>query len=88
MIYSSIPTILTPDIISNAQLETADTHIDRASGTIKGMIRQYARSSPHSRLTDRLSNHFRMYKQRIILSGLGVFFVVLILTILYFKLVR
>ncbi|KAF9483744.1 vesicle transport v-snare protein vti1 [Pholiota conissans] len=54
---------------SRNTLQAADTHIDRATGTIKGMIRQ-------------------MYKQRIILSGIGVFFVVMVLFILYFKLVR
>lgn len=54
---------------SRNMLHTADTHIDRASGTIKGMIRH-------------------MKKQRIILSIIGVFFVILICTILYFKLVR
>jgi len=54
---------------SRATLQTVDIHVDRATGTIKGMIRQ-------------------MYKQRVILSVLGVFFVVLILAILYFKLVR
>ncbi|KAF9552788.1 vesicle transport v-snare protein vti1 [Agrocybe pediades] len=54
---------------SRNMLNSADTHIDRASGTLKGMIRQ-------------------MHKQRFILSGIGVFFVVLVLTILYFKLFR
>ncbi|KAF8627920.1 hypothetical protein AX15_004170 [Amanita polypyramis BW_CC] len=48
-------------------LRTADIHIERASGTIKGMIRQ-------------------MYKQRFILGGIIVFFIILILFILYFKL--
>ena len=52
------------------------------------MIRQYVRLSSLSRVVDRLFNYFRMYTQRIILSVLGVFFVVLVLTILYFKLVR
>ncbi|PFH45696.1 hypothetical protein AMATHDRAFT_51524 [Amanita thiersii Skay4041] len=57
--------------IENARdtLQAADTHIDRASGTIKGMIRQ-------------------MYKQRFMLSAIGVFFVLLVILILYFKLVR
>ncbi|KDR73314.1 hypothetical protein GALMADRAFT_251929 [Galerina marginata CBS 339.88] len=54
---------------SRNMLQTADIHIDRASGTLKGMIQQ-------------------MYKQRFILSAIGVFFVVLICTILYFKIVR
>ncbi|KAF8178723.1 vesicle transport v-snare protein vti1 [Pholiota molesta] len=54
---------------SRNTLQTADTHIDRASGTIKGMIRQ-------------------MHKQRILLSAIGVFFVVMICFILYFKLFR
>jgi len=54
---------------SRNTLQAADTHIDRASGTIKGMIRQ-------------------MYKQRVVLSIIGVFLVVLIGLILYFKLVR
>ncbi|PPQ69542.1 hypothetical protein CVT25_000859 [Psilocybe cyanescens] len=54
---------------SRDMLGTADTNIDRASGTLKGMIRQ-------------------MYKQRFILSAIGVFFVVLVLVILYFKLFR
>jgi len=54
---------------SRNMLESADTHVDRASGTLKGMIRQ-------------------MHKQRFILGGIGVFFVVLVLTILYFKLIR
>ncbi|KAF8149142.1 vesicle transport v-snare protein vti1 [Crassisporium funariophilum] len=54
---------------SRNTLQTADIHIDRSSGTIKGMIRQ-------------------MHKQRFILSAIGVFFVVLVCFILYFKLVR
>ncbi|KAF9525572.1 vesicle transport v-snare protein vti1 [Crepidotus variabilis] len=54
---------------SRSMLNTADIHIDRASGTLKGML-------------------YQMKKQRFILSGIGIFFVVLILTILYFKLSR
>jgi vesicle transport through interaction with t-SNAREs protein 1 len=50
-------------------LGEADTHIERATGTIKGMIRQ-------------------MYKQRVMFSAIGVFAVVLILLVLYFKLIR
>ncbi|KAK2464912.1 hypothetical protein APHAL10511_002988 [Amanita phalloides] len=54
---------------SRDMLRTADTHIDRATGTIKGMILQ-------------------MYKQRILLGAIIVFFVFLILLILYIKLFR
>ncbi|KAF9256528.1 V-snare-domain-containing protein [Marasmius fiardii PR-910] len=54
---------------SRDTLRTADTSIDRASRTLKGMIRQ-------------------MYKQRIILSALGVVLVIVVLVILYFKLIR
>ncbi|TEB19306.1 vesicle transport v-snare protein vti1 [Coprinellus micaceus] len=54
---------------SRDMLDTADRHIDRASGTMTKMIRQ-------------------MYKQRVILGGIAAFFVILIITILYFKLVR
>ncbi|KAF5372704.1 hypothetical protein D9615_009884 [Tricholomella constricta] len=50
-------------------LRTADTNIDRASGTIKKMIRQ-------------------MYKQRVMLSAMTVFIILLVITILYFKIVR
>jgi len=59
------------ETIENARdtLRGADSNIDRASGTIKKMIRQ-------------------MYKQRVIISAISVFFVLLILVILYFKLVR
>ncbi|PPR03892.1 hypothetical protein CVT24_008123 [Panaeolus cyanescens] len=54
---------------SRNMLSSADTHIDRASGTLKGMIRH-------------------MKRQRYIYSGIGVFFVLMVLTILYFKLFR
>ncbi|KJA13639.1 hypothetical protein HYPSUDRAFT_209368 [Hypholoma sublateritium FD-334 SS-4] len=54
---------------SRNTLQTADTHIDRATGTLKGMVRQ-------------------MYRQKVLLSAIGVFFVVLVCVILYFKLVR
>ncbi|KAF9000109.1 vesicle transport v-snare protein vti1 [Cyathus striatus] len=50
-------------------LQQADTHIDRSSTTIKGMIRH-------------------MYKQRVIISLIIAFFVIMIGVILYFKLVR
>ncbi|KAH9475692.1 Vesicle transport v-SNARE protein vti1 [Psilocybe cubensis] len=50
-------------------LGTADTNIERASGTLKKMIRQ-------------------MYKQRVLLSVIGVFFIILVLVILYFKIFR
>ncbi|KAG7094338.1 hypothetical protein E1B28_007937 [Marasmius oreades] len=54
---------------SRDTLQRADTSIDRASKTLKNMIRQ-------------------MYKQRFILSGLGVVLVIVVLVILYFKLIR
>ncbi|KAJ3508203.1 hypothetical protein NMY22_g16690 [Coprinellus aureogranulatus] len=54
---------------SRDMLNTADRHIDRASGTMSKMIRQ-------------------MYKQRVILGAIAVFFIILIIVILYFKLVR
>ncbi|KAF8336686.1 vesicle transport v-snare protein vti1 [Amanita rubescens] len=54
---------------SRDMVRTSDSHIDRAAGTLKGMIMQ-------------------MYKQRVILGAIAVFFVILILVILYLKLVR
>ncbi|KAF8873484.1 vesicle transport v-snare protein vti1 [Infundibulicybe gibba] len=54
---------------SRDMLSTTNNSIDKASGTIKGMIRQ-------------------MYKQRVILTCIGVFLVALVCIILYFKLFR
>lgn len=70
------------------QLQTADVSISKASSTIKVMIRQLVLLSygAINVLTTLLSN--RMHKQRILLSIIGVFFVVLVGFILYFKLVR
>ncbi|RDB27214.1 Vesicle transport v-SNARE 13 [Hypsizygus marmoreus] len=50
-------------------LQRADTNIERASGTIRKMVRQ-------------------MYKQRFMLSAIGVFLILLVIVILYFKIVR
>ncbi|GLB38074.1 putative vesicle transport v-snare protein vti1 [Lyophyllum shimeji] len=59
------------ETIENARntLQTADSNIDRASGTVKRMIRQ-------------------MYKQRIILSAMTVFIILLVIVILYFRIIR
>ena len=73
------------------QLGTADSNIDRADSTVKKMVRQcvysvFSRLSPFPNHSVCLS--FRMYKQRVMLSAIAVFFIALIITILYFKLVR
>ncbi|KAL0563915.1 t-SNARE VTI1 [Marasmius crinis-equi] len=54
---------------SRDTLRKADSSLDRASATLKGMIRQ-------------------MYKQRFVLSALGLVLVIVVLVILYFKLIR
>ena len=85
--FPAIPLQRMLNLLNLSQLTSADTHIDRASGTLKGMIRQYA-SVPFCPCFLLTLLSLRMHKQRFILSGIGVFFVVLVLTILYFKLFR
>jgi vesicle transport through interaction with t-SNAREs protein 1 len=73
-----------------SQLHTADTNIDRADSTVKKMVRQYVCFCLLALVTPKppFFSLPRMYKQRVMLGGIAVFFVALILTILYFKLLR
>ncbi|RXW19950.1 hypothetical protein EST38_g5910 [Candolleomyces aberdarensis] len=66
---------------SRDMLNTADRHIDRASTTIGKMMR-------HCQETLTVLVPYRMYKQRVIIGAITVFFIILIIVILYFKLVR